>query len=347
MFFEAILPSHSTTPTLPGSELTNLEKDHAILTLRQTIGPQAASLEDDHLRQFLLANAWNLEGAQRQLQNALLWRAQQGADDFPVATKTNKLPLLVSVRGYEYVEDGHVQSDPRLSEAAVRIINHMGGSCFHKFDKEGHPVLIDRTGHHQMKEIGSDITDEELTNFQLACNEFLHRVLLAEATDRTQHSVTRETVIADCSDMGLWQFHMNGLLKVKLVADHFQAHYPETLHRLFIVNAPSAFLVMWKVIKPWLDKRTLDKVHILGKDYRDVLLKYIDEDALPSYLGGNCTCSHLPGGCAPSVHDGSIPMLEKSSHNLVSENPYNPDIMAQAKADPGLRKVAKRTVASK
>lgn len=48
---------------------------------------------------------------------------------------------------------------------------------------------------------------------------------------------------------------MNALYHLKAIAEIVQHYYPETLHRLFIVNAPSAFVVMFKVIKPWLNPR--------------------------------------------------------------------------------------------
>lgn len=51
------------------------------------------------------------------------------------------------------------------------------------------------------------------------------------------------------------EFHMSGLFKLKQVADYVQSYYPETLCRLFVVNAPSAFLAMWKIVRPWLDPK--------------------------------------------------------------------------------------------
>lgn len=51
------------------------------------------------------------------------------------------------------------------------------------------------------------------------------------------------------------EFHMNALYHLKAIAEIVQHYYPETLHRLFIVNAPSAFVVMFKVIRPWLNPR--------------------------------------------------------------------------------------------
>jgi hypothetical protein len=50
---------------------------------------------------------------------------------------------------------------------------------------------------------------------------------------------------------------MNAMYHLKAIADIVQHYYPETLHRLFIVNAPSAFVVMFKVVKPWLNARVM------------------------------------------------------------------------------------------
>lgn len=67
------------------------------------------------------------------------------ADHLPVATKYNGLPSLVACRGYKYVQDVNFVVHPIMSESVIRIANCVGGDCFHKFDKEGHPILIDRT----------------------------------------------------------------------------------------------------------------------------------------------------------------------------------------------------------
>jgi hypothetical protein len=66
--------------------------------------------------------------------------------------------------------------------------------------------------------------------------------------------------------------------------------------QLAIVNAPSSFTLIWSIIKPWLSKETAEKVDILGSDYKEQLLKLVDEDCLPSTLGGTCNCKEQ-GGC--------------------------------------------------
>ena len=85
----------------------------------------------------------------------------------------------------------------------------------------------------------------------------------------------------------------------------FQDHYPETLHRALIVRAPWAFYTAWKIISPWLDKRILDKINILGSgDITEVLLEWFPADQIPAYIGGAwaedgdefCSSKVCPGG---------------------------------------------------
>lgn len=99
--------------------------------------------------------------------------------------------------------------------------------------------------------------------------------------------------------MGLHQFHIPGIMLLKVVASLNQDYYPERLHKIFIVNAPVFFSAAWALIKIGLDKRVLDKVMVLGSDYKNTLLKHISHDQLPSFLGGSCTCAHMAGGCVP------------------------------------------------
>ncbi|EYU32845.1 hypothetical protein MIMGU_mgv1a0204213mg, partial [Erythranthe guttata] len=69
-----------------------------------------------------------------------------------------------------------------------------------------------------------------------------------------------------------------------------------TLHQLFIINAGAGFKVLWKAIRAFLDARTLAKIRVLGSDYKSSLIEAIEPSNLPSFLGGDCTCSES-GGC--------------------------------------------------
>lgn len=41
-------------------------------------------------------------------------------------------------------------------------------------------------------------------------------------------------------------------------------------------------------MKPLLQPRTVNKVTLLGTKYMDELLKYVDIDRIPEYMGGKC-----------------------------------------------------------
>ncbi|RCH97898.1 hypothetical protein CU097_009329 [Rhizopus azygosporus] len=295
---------------------------------------------DEVLVQFLQANVWNMDAAKKQLLDTIQWRKKLDVDHVPVATKYNKLPIIVACRGYKNIEDGNFDAKPELSESVIRIINSTGGDCFHKFDKEGHPILIDRTGYHNSKQMGSKVTRDEIINYHIAANEFLNRVIMPEGCERAGKPIHSETVIFDCTNMGLHQFHMNAFYLLKAVADVVQRYYPETLHRLFIVNAPGVFVTMFRVIKAWLNPRTLEKIHVLGSDYKDILLEHIDAESLPDFLGGSCKCEHM-GGCVPEIANVSTEMFTVTNDNEKVPTVYNSQIMERAKTDDRLCKLNK------
>lgn len=41
-------------------------------------------------------------------------------------------------------------------------------------------------------------------------------------------------------------------------------NYPECCHAIYIVNAGAAFSAIWRLLSPFVDKGTRDKVHVLG-----------------------------------------------------------------------------------
>ncbi|KAI9350476.1 CRAL-TRIO domain-containing protein [Zopfochytrium polystomum] len=203
------------------------------------------------------------------------------------------IPFLASVRGYKTVPDVDVDmNDPRHSPYFAKMYKCMGGLSFHKFDKDGLPLVIERVGLYDSRRLAHICTLDALLELHTDLQEYLFRKLMPEASDRKGTLVDKQCVIFDCTGMGLHQFYMPAMGLLRAVADNDAKYYPERLGRLFLVNSPPVFQKIWVMIKRWLDKGILEKVHILGSDYKEVLLKYIDADNLPEYLGGSCTCSH-------------------------------------------------------
>jgi hypothetical protein len=41
-------------------------------------------------------------------------------------------------------------------------------------------------------------------------------------------------------------------------------NYPETCHAIYIVNGGITFGAIWRIVSPFVDKGTRDKVHVVG-----------------------------------------------------------------------------------
>merc|ERR1711879_1057290 len=72
----------------------------------------------------------------------------------------------------------------------------------------------------------------------------------------------------------------------------FYTHYPERLHKLFIVDAPKVLSVFWAMLSAFLESDTKAKINFLsgaigaGQKKTDALLEVIDVNVLESDYGG-------------------------------------------------------------
>ena len=74
----------------------------------------------------------------------------------------------------------------------------------------------------------------------------------------------------------------------KIAAKIAQDYYPEILGKMFIVNSGFMFRGIWGVVSMWIDKKTQNKIKIISGSGKKDLLKDIDADKLPEFLGGTC-----------------------------------------------------------
>ncbi|KAJ8312323.1 hypothetical protein KUTeg_009696 [Tegillarca granosa] len=83
------------------------------------------------------------------------------------------------------------------------------------------------------------------------------------------------TVIFDMEGVGtkmLWRPGMQMYLHlVKILEDN----YPEMMKRLCVINA-----------RPLISEDMKNKIHVLGGDFKSTLLKFVDKEELPAFLGG-------------------------------------------------------------
>ncbi|KAK3010678.1 hypothetical protein RJ639_011281 [Escallonia herrerae] len=110
---------------------------------------------------------------------------------------------------------------------------------------------------------------------------------------------TTESYLTWEHDVGLKNFNKAARELILRLQKIDGDNYPETLNRMFIINAGSGFRLMWNTVKSFLDPKTTAKIHVLGNKYQSKLLEIITASELPEFLGGTCTCADQ-GGCMRS-----------------------------------------------
>ncbi|KAI8824376.1 CRAL-TRIO domain-containing protein, partial [Fimicolochytrium jonesii] len=287
-------------------DLNNLTEDQklkALAEFRTLLGAEEGSKYDDPtLLRFLVARQLNAPKALEMLNGYVEWREKDGIDKLPIPGVDGN-PVQQNVRGFKSVPDANWDMTREgMPEEFKKFYACMGGGCFHKVDKEGTPVFIERTGYHDVKALAVKCPPPVMLDWHIRNNEMIFNVLMPECSERAGKLIEKHTVIFDCTGLGIWQFDMTGLNLLRAVSDLDSKVYPERLGKLFIVNTPGIFTRAWSIIKRWLDKRILEKIFICDSNYKEVLLQHIDAENLPDFLGGTCKCSHMPGGCVPSPY---------------------------------------------
>ncbi|KAF5734408.1 Sec14p-like phosphatidylinositol transfer family protein isoform 1 [Tripterygium wilfordii] len=169
---------------------------------------------------------------------------------------------------------------------------------YHGVDKHGRPVYIERIGMVVVDQNGllEVTTIERFIKHHVAEQEKTLNFRYPACSIAAKSHIASTTSIIDVKGVGISNFSKNARYLFMEIQRIDSNYYPETLHRMFIINAGSGFMMVWKVLKVLIDARTLAKIRVLGYNYLPNLLEVIDPSNLPTFFGGNCTCSDY-GGC--------------------------------------------------
>ncbi|XP_071480689.1 SEC14-like protein 2 [Diadema antillarum] len=175
-------------------------------------------------------------------------------------------------------------------------------------DKEGHILYVADVGNLDPKGIMYSAKVSDILKTNIYYNEELGQQQDQMSLEKYGRRIEGVTAVIDLEKLGihhLWKPGVDALQKVAVIEEQ---HYPELIHRLFIVNAPKIFPLAYSLIKPFLREDTRKKIQVLGSGWKEELLKYIDADQLPAHWGGTLTdpdgnpkCETLvkPGGKVP------------------------------------------------
>ncbi|XP_041994116.1 phosphatidylinositol transfer protein 3-like isoform X2 [Salvia splendens] len=158
-------------------------------------------------------------------------------------------------------------------------------------DKKGRPISLVFGSRHLPRKGGLD----EFKRFLVFA--------LDKLCQRIPDGVEKFTIIGDLQGYGF----CNSDLRANLAAiTILQEYYPERLGKLFIVHAPYIFTMMWKLVYPFIDKKTREKVMFVDdKRLHETLLEDIDKNQLPEIYGGKLQLVPIQNAYLITMHPRS------------------------------------------
>ncbi|KAL5198365.1 hypothetical protein ABZP36_001877 [Zizania latifolia] len=176
---------------------------------------------------------------------------------------------------------------------AVKICYPHG---FHGVDRFGRPLYIERIGLVDVSKLMQVTSTDRYVKYHVSEQEKTLSLRYPACSLVAKKHIGSTTAILDVKGLGMNNFSKTArdmFIEIQKIDSNY---YPETLNQLYIINAGAGFRALWKVLKAFMEARTLAKIQVLGTNYLSTILEAIDPSNLPDFLGGTCSCS-ATGGC--------------------------------------------------
>lgn len=164
--------------------------------------------------------------------------------------------------------------------------------CIFGQDKQGHPILYTRPckANYEVCNQHPDL----LKTYFIRTLEHLEAIKEKISND-IGYDIWRHTSIVDCKNLGLLDVKSIYTI-LKELAEISNYIYPESAHKVVIINAGWKFRLIKALFDYIIEESTAKKYQILGTDFYDTLIKEIDENQIPKEFGGSANKNWVNGG---------------------------------------------------
>ncbi|KAF3514917.1 hypothetical protein F2Q69_00001180, partial [Brassica cretica] len=135
---------------------------------------------------------------------------------------------------------------------------------YHGVDKNGRPIYIERLGKAHPGKLMDVTTIDRYLKYHVQEFEKALQQKLPACSIAAKRRVTTTTTILDADGLGMKNFSPAAANLLSSIAKVDCSYYPETLHRMFIVNAGFGFRsLIWPAAQKFLDPVTIAKIQLV------------------------------------------------------------------------------------
>jgi len=164
----------------------------------------------------------------------------------------------------------------------------------HAKDRYGIGGWWERIALVEAKSFIENVKHEDLLNFHIITQEANEKRFFSVREGGIRHQ-EGGTFVLDMTGLGLKHLNSAAMGLIKELSAMDEAHYPEMIRKIYITNAPSIFGMFYRVISPWLDKHTAEKIDIISTA-KETLTAEFGAENLPQFVGGSCPTKIPLGG---------------------------------------------------